>query len=226
MSILSPMQAIGTIALDSDGNRAPPISRLGYARTGASTADFLERIAVDGDEIMADDPRISLASGHRDLWGRYMPLIKQLPTRRCIEKLAEFYFHNINWQYYALDERSFRQQLHSWYESDLQASTAEKFEALPADMKAFPALLFEIIATSLLLMTPSTAVELDDFRHMDSMAFETMAVEYSETGMAILGLLGKRQVTLTTVFADFLRVAFLKYYGQVTDAVSLTNILL
>ncbi|PNP45385.1 hypothetical protein THARTR1_10936 [Trichoderma harzianum] len=218
MSIHSPMSATGTVAVDSDSSKGHPLSKLGYVRTGTSTADYLDRINVGDDEVVGEIQTCPTASGHGNLWERYKSLVKQLPTRECIARLTDFYFQKINWQYYILDESSFRQQLHDWYQLDLQPFAAKKFEHLPADVKAFPALLLEVTATSLLLITPDTALELKDLKHIDKMSFETMAVKYSETGMAILNLLGKTQISLTTVFADFLRVAFLKYFGQVTES--------
>ncbi|KAJ4854713.1 fungal specific transcription factor domain-containing protein [Trichoderma breve] len=218
MSIHSPMSVTGTISLDSDSSKGHQIDKLGYARTGTSTADYLDRIDVGDDEVVGELEICPTASGHGNLWERYKSLVKQLPTRECITKLTDFYFQKINWQYYILDESSFRQQLHNWYQLDLQPFAAKKFEVLPADMKAFPALLLEVAATSLLLMTPDRALELNDLKNVSGMSFETMAVKYSETGMALLNLLGKLQISLTTVFADFLRVAFLKYFGQVTES--------
>ncbi|KAL7911547.1 fungal-specific transcription factor domain-containing protein [Trichoderma velutinum] len=218
MSIHSPVSATGTVSLDSDSSKGHQISKLGYAPTGTSTVDCLDRIDVGDDIVVGELETCPTVSGYGNLRGRYKSLVKQLPTRECIAKLTDFYFQKINWQYYILDESSFRQQLHAWYQLDLQSSTADKFEALSADMKAFPALLLEVAATSLLLITPDTALELNDLKHIDSMSFETMAVKYSEVGMAMLNLLGKTQISLTTVFADFLRVAFLKYFGQVTEA--------
>lgn len=220
MSIHSPMSAKGTIAVDSDSSKGHQLSKLGYARTGTSTADYLDRIDVGDDEVVGEVETCPTASGHGNLWERYKSLVKQLPTRECITRLTDFYFQKINWQYYILDESSFRQQLHDWYQLDLQPFAAKKFEVLPVDVKAFPALLLEVAATSLLLMTPDTALELNDLKHIGSMSFETMAMKYSETGMAVLNLLGKTEISLTTVFADFLRVAFLKYSGQVTESVS------
>lgn len=220
MSIHSPMSATGSIALDPDSSKGHQIDKLGYARTGTSTADYLDRIDVGDDEVVGDIETCSAASGHGNLWQRYKSLVKLLPTRECIAKLTDFYFQKINWQYYILDESSFRQQLLDWYRLDLQPFAAKKFEVLPADVKAFPALLLEVIATSLLLMSPDRALELNDLKNVGGMSFETMAVKYSETGMALLNLLGKTQISLTTVFADFLRVAFLKYFGQVTESVS------
>ena len=48
------------------------------------------------------------------------------------------------------------------------------------------------------------------------MSFEDLAIDYSESGMAILSLLGKRQMTITTVLTGFLRASFLKYIAMVT----------
>lgn len=210
---------MGCIATGPDNDKTISISRLGYVRTGVATADFLDKIEVAGDE--ADDLRASLTvDNHGDIWERYSHLVNRLPTRTYVEKLAEFYFREINWQYYALDEGSFNHQLQAWYLLDLRASTAETFKDLSGDWRAFPALLFELIAIALLLMTPNASMALYDLKPIDGTSSETTATEYSETGMAILCLLGKRQVSLTTVFSDFLRVAFLKYLGQVTEAVS------
>lgn len=218
MSIHSPVSATGTIPLDSDTSKGHQIDKLGYARTGTSTADYLDRIDVGDDEVMSDLETSPTAGSHGNPWERYKSLVKQLPARECIAKLTDFYFSKINWQYYILDESSFRQQIHDWYRLDLQPFAAKKFEVLPADVKAFPALLFEVAATSLLLMTPDRALELNGLKNIGGMSFETMAVKYSETGMALLNLLGKTQISLTTVFADFLRVAFLKYFGQVIES--------
>ncbi|KAJ4392450.1 hypothetical protein N0V85_007041, partial [Neurospora sp. IMI 360204] len=50
------------------------------------------------------------------------------------------------------------------------------------------------------------------------MTFEDLATEYSESGVAIVSLLGKRQMTLTTVLAGFVRASFLKFVGMVPEA--------
>ncbi|RFU74917.1 fungal specific transcription factor domain-containing [Trichoderma arundinaceum] len=215
-SIHSPSSTTSIVATDPDSGKAPSISKLGYVRTGASTVDFLDRIDVSVDEAMNQLGTCRAADSNGDLWERYKPLIKELPPSAYIDSLVDYYFRRINWQYYALDESSFREQLHAWFQLDLRASTVEAFGTLSADTKAFPAVLFEVIATSMLLMMPKT--EPNDLNNINGVTSEAMAVKYSESGMAILSLLGKRQISLTTVFADFLRVAFLKYLGQVTEA--------
>lgn len=52
------------------------------------------------------------------------------------------------------------------------------------------------------------------------MTFDDLSVEYSEAGMAILNLLGKRQMSIITVLAGWCRASLLKFNGMVTEAVS------
>lgn len=63
-------------------------------------------------------------------------------------------------------------------------------------------------------------VDLEALKYAGNMTFEDLAKEYSESGVAILSLLGKRQMTLTTVLAGFVRAAFLKFVAMVPEAVS------
>lgn len=90
--------------------------------------------------------------------------------------------------------------------------------ALPPDLRAFPALVFQLIATALLNLPPGPDPTFDSLKYAGTMTFEDLALDYSESGVAILSLLGKRQVSLTTVVTGFLRAAFLKYSGLVTEA--------
>lgn len=48
--------------------------------------------------------------------------------------------------------------------------------------------------------------------------FEDLATDYSESGVALLNLLGKRQVSHTAVIAGWIRSAFLKYSGFITES--------
>jgi hypothetical protein len=51
------------------------------------------------------------------------------------------------------------------------------------------------------------------------MTFEDLAREYSDGGMEILRVLGKRGMGLNTVVAGWLRAGWLKYVGLVTESV-------
>jgi hypothetical protein len=196
-----------------------PISELGYAKTGAATVDLLDSIDLAMDDGVSTPVGTHIPDFRSNRWERYKRLAKGLPSRSAVERLVDYYFHKINWQYYALDETSVREKLHTWYLLDV-SSIPEDSSILSIDLKAFPALLFELVGTSLLLMCPKTALAISDFGHMDRQMLENTAVGYSDAGMEILSFLGKRQISLTTIFTDFLRVAFLKYFGQVTEAVS------
>lgn len=66
----------------------------------------------------------------------------------------------------------------------------------------------------------SAGVDFEALKYAGNMTFEDLATEYSESGVAIVSLLGKRQMTLTTVLTGFVRASFLKFVGMVPEAVS------
>jgi hypothetical protein len=51
------------------------------------------------------------------------------------------------------------------------------------------------------------------------MTFEDLAREYSDCGMEVLTVLGKRGMGLNTVVAGWMRASWLKYVGLVTESV-------
>lgn len=213
-SAYTPSSATDAISKRLDNTATLSISELGYARTGNSTADFLDRFHAGRDELMGGPGASGWVNGNFLLWRDYKRLLEKLPARACTEKLVDFYFREINWQYYALDEGTFKQQLQTWYQLNLSAA----FNSLSPDWRAFPAMLFELVATAVLLMTPEAALASLELSDSDIVSFETMVVEYNKSATEIIRLLGKRQISLTTVIAGFLQVAFLKYFGQVTEA--------
>ncbi|KAL7940453.1 hypothetical protein V8C42DRAFT_337479 [Trichoderma barbatum] len=101
MSIHSSTSATDTIAMASDSSKADPNNKLRYARTGASTADSLNRIDVGEDEVMGELKTCHIGSGHGNLWERNKFSTQQLPTRECIARLTEFNFQKIDWLHFA-----------------------------------------------------------------------------------------------------------------------------
>jgi len=152
---------------------------------------------------------------------RYKSLIRQLPARTYIDKLVDIYFKSFNWQYYGLDRDIFDKQLAEWYRLPFNLLTTGGPQALSPDLRAFPAMLFQTIATALLVLPSGSDPIFDSLKYAGGMTFEDLAMDYSESGVAILSLLGKRQMSITTVLAGFLRASFLKYVALVTEAVSL-----
>ena len=101
-------------------------------------------------------------------------------------------------------------------EHPLQAcSRGEGPQGLPSDLRVFPAVLFQVVATALLLVPDSEPSEFDGLKYTTTMTFEDLASEYSESGAAIVSLFGKRDLSITTVQAECLHAAaFLKYHGE------------
>ncbi|KKY38173.1 putative fungal specific transcription factor domain-containing protein [Diaporthe ampelina] len=149
---------------------------------------------------------------------RYKSLIRQLPARSYTEKLVDIYFKDFNWQYNGVDQWVFNKQMAEWFSLPFSVLNVEGPQALPPDLRAFPALVFQMIATALLNLPPGPDPIFDSLKYAGSMTFEDLALDYSESGVAIISVLGKRQVSHTAVIAGFVRAAFLKYSGLVTEA--------
>ena len=198
------------------------VANFGYSQTGASTLGFLRKI----EGAHPSEPLSKLAHGmgqhgdHLNVRERYKSLIRQLPARTYIDRLVDVYFVGINWQYYNLERDVFAKQLAEWHSLPFNVLTNGGPQALPPDLRAFPALLFQVLATALLVLPSGLEPTFDPLKYAGNMTFEDLAVDYSESGVAILSLLGKRQMSVTTVLADFCRAAFLKYVALVTEAVS------
>ena len=148
---------------------------------------------------------------------KYKSLIRQLPSKAYIEKLVDTYFREVNHQYSPLDEGIFRDLLTRWH--GLSFSTLNKGPLqLPGDLQFFPALLFQVLALALQFQPLNYDQGLDSLKYAAGMSFDDLASDYSESGVSILNLLGKRHTTLVTVQSGFLRTAYLKNCGMVPES--------
>ncbi|KAF3766030.1 hypothetical protein M406DRAFT_226327, partial [Cryphonectria parasitica EP155] len=198
----------------------------GYAdasgTSGASTLGFLKKLD-DGSMNPEGESLTRLTMPREDAayYGtreRYKSLVRQMPARSDIERLADIYFKDFNWQYNAVDRYMFNRQAKEWYKLPFNLLNVDGPQALSPDLRAFPAMVFQILATSLLILPTASDPTFDHLKYNNSMSFEDLATDYTESGMALMNLLGKRQVSLTLVTADWLRAAFLKYSGLVTES--------
>lgn len=105
-----------------------------------------------------------------------------------------------------------------WYSLPFSVLNTAGPQALAPDLRAFPALLFQVIATALLILPAGPDPTFDSLKYSSSMTLEDLATDYSESSMALLALLGKRQVSHTAVITGWLRAAFLKYSGLITES--------
>jgi hypothetical protein len=148
---------------------------------------------------------------------KYKNLIRQLPSKPYIDKLLVTFFREVNYQYYSIDEGIFRDHLQDWH--NLPFATINKGPSeLPPDLQFFPALLFQCLALALQYQPLEYDQSLDALKYAGGMSFDDLASDYSESSLSILNLLGKRQTTLVTVQAGFLRTSYLKSVGMITES--------
>ncbi|KAI8720507.1 Zn(2)-C6 fungal-type domain-containing protein [Fusarium sp. LHS14.1] len=198
----------------------------GYAQNGASTMGLLKQIetATDGEHGSPSSAgrshEFSVGSPEEDLALRekYKGIIRQLPARSYIDKLVEMYMRGFNWQYFAIDPVVFYAQLEQWNNLPFSTLSTVGPRGLSPELRAFPALIFQVIATALLLLPERPDPVFDSLKYAGSMRFEDLAVDYSDSGQAVVDLLGKKHLSLVTVQAQFLRASFFKFTAKVTEA--------
>ncbi|KAF0331089.1 fungal specific transcription factor domain-containing protein [Colletotrichum asianum] len=211
---------------EAEGSRTTQVQSLsnvaanwGYSHAGASTLGLMRKIeSANGDGSMSHLSGATQVEDQSATKERYKSLIRQLPAKGYIEKLIEVYFREFNWQYYALEEDLFMQQFAEWNNLPFSVLSNSGPQGLSPDLRVFPALLFQVLATALLTLPEGSHEFYEHLKYAGNMTFEDLAADYSESGVGILSLLGKRQITLTTVQASFLRAAFLKYMAKVTES--------
>lgn len=208
-----PLKAADFGYSNSSGNGA---STLGFLKKieGAGSGEPLSSVGGVGDTVHEGEH-----FGSRE---RYKSLVRHLPARTFVEKLVDIYFKEFNWMYYSIDEAEFQENLEQWYQLPFHLLSNAGPQGIEPTLRSFPALLFQLLASALLGIYDESDERFVGLKYAGNMTFEDLALEYSETGVAILSLLGKRQMTVPTVLAGWVRAAFLKYTGQVTEAVSLS----
>lgn len=150
---------------------------------------------------------------------KYRSLIRQLPTKEHVDILVQQVFSDINWHYDVIDEITFRQQLENWRRIPYSAhSTASS--VLPAEVVAFPCLLFQLMAHALIHqpVADGTSSSLESLKFASEMTFVDLACEFSEAGFSTLEALRKWEVTVVAVQSGILRASLLKNTGNVIEA--------
>ncbi|KAF4615721.1 hypothetical protein G7Y89_g15268 [Cudoniella acicularis] len=211
-----------SIIKPNESETAAQIAGFGYTKSGGNNNTTLgifkkiENHDVEAAALISQLPS-SIPDHNNGLREKYKSLIRQLPSKQYIEKLLVTYFREVNYQYDPLDEGIFRDHLQDWY--NLSFSTLNKGPMeLPGDLQFFPALLFQCLALALQFQPLAYDPSLDSLKYAAGMSFDDLASDYSESGVSILSLLGKRNTTLITVQAGFLRTTYLKNVGMVTEA--------
>lgn len=203
--------------LESDS--AAQLSALGYAKTnGHNSLGIFKKIEshdTDGQTVRHGSGIYH--PGYNGLRDKYKSLVRQLPSRPFVEQLLVNFFQNVNWHYSSIDQEIFYENLQKWYSISFAALNRGPQE-LSGNIRFFPALLFQALALALQFQPPDYDPTLDSLKYVAEMSLDDLANEYSESGMAILSLLGKRDITVVTVQAGFLRTSFLKNSGLITES--------
>lgn len=202
---------------------------LGYSQTSTSTLSLLRTIETadrnDDDDGGAGARSSRYRQAHRDgeldaIRQKYKGLVRQLPAKTFLDSLVDMYFADLYRQYNFIDRDIFFAQLDEWNRLPFQLLASP--EQLRPAMRFFPALLFQILATALLLLPPGTPDPVfDSLKYAGGMTFEDLATDYSESGAAIVNLFGKSELDEVTVQAQFIRALFQKYTAHVIECVSL-----
>ncbi|RDW88417.1 hypothetical protein BP6252_00449 [Coleophoma cylindrospora] len=84
------------------------------------------------------------------------------------------------------------------------------------DDKYFPALLFQVIALSLLFLPPTAAIDLEVLQKGESL--HALSAKYSDFGCTLMTLLGRHFPTISSIQHDLLRSAWLKTSNLVPES--------
>jgi hypothetical protein len=136
-----------------------------------------------------------------------------------MDKLIDIFMTRFNFQYFAVDPAVFQRQLDEWNALPFSILNSSGPQGLPPDLRVFPAVLFGVVAIALLALPEDDAV-FEGLKYARSMTFQDLAIDYSDSSEAIVNLFGKKNLSITTILAHFLRAHFFKYIARVTESVS------
>lgn len=202
-----------------ESDTAAQLSDLGYARSNGHNSLGIFR-KIENHEGGGKALRSLMTLRQPDYNGlkeRYKSLVRLLPAKNFVDQLLVTFFEEINWHCSSIDKDFFMEQLQNWNKVSFSVLNRGP-QDLPGDIRYFPALLFQVLALALQFQPPEYDPTLDSLKYVSDMSLDDLATDYSESGIAILSLLGKRDLNLVTIQAGFLRTSFLKNSGFITES--------
>ncbi|KAG9921887.1 hypothetical protein KCU98_g22075, partial [Aureobasidium melanogenum] len=140
----------------------------------------------------------------------YQDLVSQLPHISSIRNIVEYYFEHMNWLYEIVQQYYFNSLLTQWVEVS-EATASINLGLLSRDLQYFPALIFQIMALTLMYIPLSEAAKLLDVT--DGHSLDIQSNHYGDLGMKLMDLLGRRNPSVVGVQHDLVRFAWLKNFG-------------
>lgn len=130
---------------------------------------------------------------------QYYGYVRRLPSKQHQEVLVQIFFSEVNNTVAVLDETIFKEQAARWWTTGIDIVLSEGPEGLPADLLAFPALIFEVFALALIRINGPYDLRLDELKFSPSQTFNALAQEYIESAEALSRLLAVATPTLTGI---------------------------
>ncbi|PKS12202.1 hypothetical protein jhhlp_001501 [Lomentospora prolificans] len=155
------------------------------------------------------------AASCKELRERYKSLIRHLPAKSYVDQLVSIYFREVNWHYHVLDEDEFLRMVDCWSQIPFEVFQKTGPMDLSPDMRVFPALLFQVLATVLLVVDDEPKGPFESLKYVGTMSLRDLAIDYSESGHALLSLVGRTQVTVTTVQAGMIHSMLFAYMADI-----------
>ncbi|KAJ3539877.1 hypothetical protein NM208_g5312 [Fusarium decemcellulare] len=184
---------------------------LGYGDDAKGTLGVLRNLGESASLLHHSQPRNGSASS------QYASIVRELPSRRHMDILVQDFFKNVAWHYDIVDEAAFTHQLSEW--SRLTHNQLKQGpDALPINLRSFPALLFQVLAQGLLFQPTQHDESLNDLKYTADMELSDRAADYSEAGHRLASSFRKSELTLTIVQAELMRACFEKTTGAVIEA--------
>ncbi len=195
---------------------------LGYGQTAAPTVAILTRLEVTPPTCGERPNAVTARTSHADSlhnFAEYKNFIRQLPATTFTEKLIVIFLREFNWQYYVLDVAHFRTQFREWSNIPYSVYGADHLQGVSLDLAIFPAVLFQVVAIALLMLSDEEAEEFASLKYSTDMTMADLACDYSSSGEKMVAMFSKRDLSMTTVQAEFLSACFFKLTAKVAESV-------
>lgn len=187
--------------------------QIGYSHGGANALSVLEQLLNDAEGPLHATESI-IPGLHTSKQGEFWKAIDNLPSVPVVQALVQSFFSEANWYFAVLDQYFFDVLLVQWTPCHLSKDRAG---SLSLTLSHFPPLLFQVLALALQFLPSGHPCEaglgVEQQKHRDA-----MSAKFSEQGEKLLGLLGRRSPSITSVQADLMRCAWLKNDGRGAEA--------
>lgn len=123
------------------------------------------------------------------------------------------FFANVNWHYFILEKYYFDCLFACFSGAPLESVKHLSYEEIIKELRYFPAMLFQVLGLAIQFLPFESHV----WKYLAPNELVTCH-RYSDIGMELMTHLGRENVALTAVQADFLRAAWLKNIGKGVEA--------